>query len=89
MLIVIKEEYKKALNKKINIRIGNDDPTITYQEFFLYWVLYSEFSGNNQFLESTELYNHYKNSWIDEQWLKTKASKYNKIDISLEWNKVF
>ena len=89
MLIDIKKEYQKALDKKINIRIGNDDPTILYQEFFFYWVLYIEFTGTKEFLDTSEMLKQYRNTWIDEKWLETKAAKFNAKSINLDWDKVF
>jgi len=89
MEINIEKEYSKALDSKIDIRIGNDDPTLTYQEFFLYWVLYTEFSGQNKVLDSEKMYTNYKNSWIQTQWFKCQASKYSKIEITKKWDEVF
>ena len=89
MKIDVVELYKKALDKKIHIRVGNDDPSLTYQEYFLYYVLYFIF-GKISFIENIDKeIEFYKGSWIDESWEEMAASKISKKEITIPWEKVF
>ena len=88
MELNVQHEICRALNKKIQIRIGENDPTITYQEFVLYWILRA--CASNEKINIDEKYTISKNNgWIDEQWLACEASKYHEMETPLEWDKVF
>ncbi len=88
MKLHVQSEITRAHNKYIPEKIGNDDPTITYQEFALYWILRS--CASLVYIEIEDSYSDFKSDgWIDNQWLSTKASHYNKMETPLSWDKVF
>ena len=90
MLINIRKEYAKALKKDIDIRIGNDDPTITYQEYILYYILYANVSDCDRDIDPEEIYNNFpKDNWFDENWAKKKASKNSPKVFDKKWDEVF
>ncbi len=89
MIVNVKEYWTKALSHKIDVRIGNDDKTITYQEFMLYWILRFELNANKVYVDLDSAYSFYKDKWPDKKWDEMKASKYYGRVIFLPWDKVF
>jgi len=88
MIINVQDEITKALNKLVDKKIEKDDISLTYQEFFLFWVL-----RNNSSKKEIEINETIKlakdDGWIDSIWLQTEASKHNDMSINVPWNKVF
>ena len=90
MLINVRKEYTKALNKHTAERIGKDDPTLTYQEYVLYYILYFRASDCDRDIDPENLYQTlYKGSWIDQTWEKKQASKTNPKVFDKKWDEVF
>ena len=88
MKINVQSEIARALNKEIDKKIENDDETITYQEFFLFWVLRA-CSSSYEIDVDEKIKDAKKDGWIDQQWLESKASKYNDIITPVPWDKVY
>lgn len=89
MLINVRKEYTKALNKHIVERIGNDDPMLTYQEFVLYYILYIYACEADTDINPDEEYECQKGGWIDMTWNKLKASKTHSKVFDKKWDEVF
>ena len=89
MLINVRKEYTKALKKDIDIRIGKDDPSISYQEYVLYYILYLYASEPDINIDPDEEYKLQKDGWIDMSWLEMKASKNNPKVFDKKWDEVF
>lgn len=88
MEINVQNEITRALNKRIDKKIEEDDITLTYQEFFFFWVLRACSNATevdiNEKIEKAK-----RDGWIDGEWLKTSASKHNKMEFYFSWDKVF
>ena len=88
MKLNVQNEITRALNKDILKRIGENDPTITYQEFVLYWILRA--CASSTIIDIDEQFNISKeDGWIDNQWLESDASNYHEMITPLAWDKVF
>ena len=89
-MIDVDTEYSKALKKGFPDRLGNDDPTITFQEFYLYYLLRINASLPNQKVDPQKAYDSLPdNDWIHQTWKELKASKKQPMIFSKPWDQVF
>ncbi len=71
-------------------RISDDDPTLTFQEYYLYYLLRWNSDEPELFIDPQKIYDEsLKGGWIDKTWLKMSASKKKPIIFDKPWDEVF
>ena len=73
----------------LDYRIGRDDPTITYEEFVLYYMC--RCSSGYEYLDPDDQYRWWNKdgSVINIWWSKLAASKTHKREITHNWDEIF
>ncbi len=69
-------------------RLVRDDPSITYEEFVVYYMCRYA-SGLGRIDPDSVFEYHKKVGKIDGDWLKTAASKTHKMEIVHKWDEMF
>lgn len=71
-------------------RINNDDPTLTFQEYYFYYLLRWNSDEPELLIDPQKIYDEsLKNGWIDKTWLKMSASKKQPMIFDRPWDEVF
>jgi len=92
MIINVFNELKKAKDSGILDKIYNDDVSVTYQQFCLYYILRVEYGNADEktMIDPDILFDYQKKvGWVDQMWISTRASKSNEMTIIKQWDKVF
>jgi len=89
-MIKVITEYKKALAKKMPERISADDQTLTFQEFYLFYLLRWNSNEPESMIDPQQIYDDLqKGGWIDQRWLQMSASKKQPKIFDKPWDQVF
>ncbi len=71
-----------------DFRIGRDDPTITYEEFIVYYMCRYA-SGSDYINPDIAFQRHKEFGKLDRDWLEMSASKTHKMEIIHKWDEIF
>ena len=89
--MTIAQKHSQVIHSEFFGRFKNDSIDITYQEWCLYWILRmrnSDEEFTNELIQS--IFDQIGEcDWINEEWNKTPASKYNMKLVSIPWTEVF
>ncbi len=69
-------------------RLVNDDPTMTYEEFIVYYMC--RYASGRDYIDPDYVFEYHKKAGkLDGDWLKTAASKTHKMEIVHGWDEIF
>lgn len=89
--MTVAQKHSEIIRNGFIDRLREDDNSITFQEWCLYWTL----RARNSDEELTEelllslLNDALDDYWLNKSWNECKASKYNKKEITKPWMDVF
>lgn len=91
MKLNVFDELRRAKRAGILDKINNDDPSLTYEQFFLYYILRVCYGSADEttMIDPDKEYALQKEGWVDETWLTMKGSKLHRMAIETPWDKVF
>ncbi len=71
------------------VRLGQDDPTITYEEYVVYFMC--RYSSGYEYVDPDDEYRWWrrKSDLLDAEWHRLSASKTHKIEIAHSWDEIF
>ncbi len=70
-------------------RLGDDDPTITYEEFVVYYMC--RYASGFDYIDPDYSFACWKKGerLLDRNWMKMAASKTHKMEIVHKWDEIF
>ncbi len=71
----------------IPIRMGNDDPTLVYEQVVLYEVC--RYRSGLEWIDMDSEFENWKKAGHDSEWLELSASKTHPMIIEHPWEQVF
>lgn len=89
MKVKVADEMHRATLKGIDKKISKNDPSVTYQEWVLFWVLRMSDPFSIIDLNDIDEVIQRTDNWIDKTWSETSASRCNKKEIIIPWETVF
>ena len=91
MILDIYQEVERGRKIKIDERLETD-PSITYQQYALYYMLRSKSSTAKEgdTFDVDQSFAHLKkNGWVDKTYPKTAGGKVHRMEVTVPWDHVF